>query len=257
MGIDKQSAIPLYYQLTEMLKEKIQQGKIKIGHPFPSETELIEKYQVSRGTVRQALQLLTHEKLIERFPGKGSFVAQPKLEHDVSKAIGFFSQITKAAGRRPAARVIKQEIIKAPDILAEKLSIKPDDLLLYVQRVRYVDGEPWAVESAYFCNPVMDLIKNEDLTESIYELIRDKCELSVSHSHNLISSVVADEIINDLLGINLDDPVFTVDRIVYLNNDRPFEYSTDVYRGDRIALKLDMSYQKKYSNFNIEITSLL
>ena len=95
MGIDKQSAMPLYYQLTEILKEKIQQGKIKIGHPLPSETELIEKYQVSRGTVRQALQLLTQEKLIERFPGKGSFVAEPKLEHDVSKAIGFFSQITK------------------------------------------------------------------------------------------------------------------------------------------------------------------
>ncbi len=256
MEIDKQSIVPMYYQLAKILKEKIQQGTIEIGQPLPSETELIKKYHVSRGTARQALLLLTQEKLIERFPGKGSFVAQPKLELDVSKAIGFFTQIAKDAGRRPAARVIKQEIIKADDILAKKLSIKPDDLMLYVQRIRYVDGEPCAVESAYFCNPVMDLIKNEDLTASIYELMQDKYELIISHSHNLISSAVADNIISDMLGISLGDSVLTVDRIVYLNNDRPFEYSADVYRGDRITLKLDMSYQKKYSNLNLRITNL-
>lgn len=255
MGIDKQSVIPIYHQLAEMLRENILRGKIDMDNPIPSETELAEKYQISRGTVRQALQLLTQEKLIERFPGRGSFVAQPKLEHDVSKAIGFFSQIATDAGLRPAAKIIGQEITKAPDSVAQNLNIKPGDEILHVKRIRYVDDEPWATESTYFANPVMDLLKNEDLTQSIYGLLQDKFELNISHSHNLIASTTADENISDLLRINLGDAVFTVERTVYLNNNIPFEFAADVYRGDRITLKLDMSYQKKLSNINIEISS--
>jgi GntR family transcriptional regulator len=253
MEIDKSSVVPLYYQLAEMLKDRIRRGEIKTGQPLPSETELIEKYELSRGTVRQALQLLTQEKLIERFPGKGSFVAQAKLEHDVSKAIGFFTQIAKDAGRRPAAKVLKQEIMRSPDVMAEKLNIPAGEHILSVQRIRYVDGEPWAVESAYFNNPVADLIKNENLSESIYDLIQDKYKMTVLHSNNVISSALADEIISEALGIGLGDPVFSVTRVVYLNNNIPFEYSADVYRGDRISLKLDMSYQKQYSDFNLEM----
>jgi len=255
MGIDKLGVIPIYHQLAEILRENILQGKMNMDNPIPSETELAEKYQISRGTVRQALQLLTQEKLIERFPGRGSFVAQPRLEHDVSKAIGFFSQIAMDAGRRPAAKIISQEITKAPEIVAQKLHIKPGDEILHVKRIRYVDDEPWATESTYFSNPVRDLLKNEDLTQSIYGLLQDKFELSISHSHNLISSTTADENFSDLLRISLGDAVFAVERTVYLNNNLPFEFATDVYRGDRITLKLDMSYQKKLSNINIEINS--
>ena len=182
-------------------------------------------------------------------------MAQPKLEHDVSKAIGFFSQIAMDAGRRPAANIIGQEITKAPDTVAQKLHIKPGDEVLHVKRIRYVDDEPWATESTYFANPVRDLLKNEDLTQSIYGLLQDKIELSILHSHNLIASTTADENISDLLHINLGDAVFAVERKVYLNTNLPFEFATDVYRGDRKTLSLDMSYQKKMSNINIEITS--
>lgn len=78
MSIDKNSFVPLYHQLFEKIKMQISKGELNPGDTVPSESKLVTKYNVSRGTVRQAMQKLEHENLIEKFPGRGTFIAEPQ-----------------------------------------------------------------------------------------------------------------------------------------------------------------------------------
>ena len=98
MQINKKSIIPLYYQLADYLRLQISKKIIKPGDPLPSESDLIKELKLSRGTIRQAFQILTQEGLIERKPGRGSFVSQPKIEHIDGIEIGSFTQAIKKAG---------------------------------------------------------------------------------------------------------------------------------------------------------------
>jgi GntR family transcriptional regulator len=254
--IDKKSIVPLYYQLAGFLKEQIQNGEIARGVPLPSENALMELYGLSRGTVRQALQMLTQEKLIERFPGRGSFIAEARLEHDANRAIGFFSQLAREAGRRPSARVVIREMFSASSQIAGKLQIQQGEPVLYLQRLRFVDDEPWAIESTYYSNPVAGQLREEDLSTSLYALIQEKYHHRISHSVNNISAALADEIINDHLGIAIGDPVLDVTRLVYLDTGLPFEYSEDIYRADRISLKMSNSYIAESSALNLKMNTI-
>jgi len=253
MTIDKKSVVPLYYQLAELLRQRISSGQIQKDIPLPSENALMEEYNLSRGTVRQAMQLLTMEKLIERFPGRGSYIKHQKLEHDANRAIGFFSQIAKEAGRRPAAKVIVKELSAAPLTVAQKLQIPEGEPVLFLQRIRFVDEEPWAIESTYFRDPVAELLIKEDLSNSLYTLIQDSYGHRISHSKNTISSALTDELMADYLNIRVGEPVLHVMRQVFLENNQPFEYSEDIYRNDRICFKIDTSYIRDNSDFNLQI----
>jgi GntR family transcriptional regulator len=253
MTIDKKSVVPLYYQLAELLRQRISSGQIQKDLPLPSENALMEEYGLSRGTVRQAMQLLTMEKLIVRFPGRGSYIKHQKLEHDANRAIGFFSQIAQEAGRRPAAKVIVKEKSAAPQSVAQTLQIPEGESVLFVQRIRFVDEEPWAIESTYFRDPVADLLMEEDLSNSLYALIQDKNKIRISHSQNTISSAVTDELMAEYLGIRIGEPVLHVMRLVFSENDQPFEYSEDIYRNDRICFKIDTSYLQENLKFNLQI----
>jgi len=254
--IDKKSIVPLYFQLAGMLKEQILNGEIARGVPLPSENALMELYGLSRGTVRQALQMLTQEKLIERFPGRGSFIAEARLEHDANRAIGFFSQLAREAGRRPSARIVIKEMFTSSAQIAGQLQIQPGEPVLYLQRIRFVDDEPWAIESTYYANPVAGQLREEDLSNSLYALIQEKYNHRISHSVNTISAALADEIINEYLGIAIGDPVLDVTRLVYLDNGQPFEYSEDIYRADRISLKMSNSYIAENNGLNLRINTI-
>ncbi len=79
--LNRKIPVPLYYQLKEIIKEEIEEGKLKPGDPIPSERELSEKYGISRPTVRQALKELVYEGWLTREKGRGTFISKPKIDY--------------------------------------------------------------------------------------------------------------------------------------------------------------------------------
>jgi GntR family transcriptional regulator len=108
--LDKNSPIPLYFQLEEILKERIETGELQTGDLLSSEKELSEKYKISRPTVREALRGLVSEGLLYREKGKGTFIAKPKIDYGFIQKLTTFYDDMIEKGFTPKTKVIKQEI---------------------------------------------------------------------------------------------------------------------------------------------------
>src|SRR3989454_11654646 len=139
-AIYRNSPLPRYYQLKEILRERARSGEWKPGDLIPSERELSEKYGISRMTARQAITDLVNEGLFYREQGKGTFVSERKITQQLIHLTGFTEDI-RARGQRPGTRVLSAEMRLADEATAEKLRIDAGTLIFRLQRLRLVDEE--------------------------------------------------------------------------------------------------------------------
>lgn len=146
--INKNSPIPIYYQLGEQIKALIEKGELKPGDALPPEREFAEKYQISRMTVRQAFTQLVNEGYLYRMQGKGTFVAERKIEQ-LLQGVTSFSEDMKARGLEPSSELIRFEMQPAAASIAEQLSIDESDPVYEIERIRLADGVPMALETSY------------------------------------------------------------------------------------------------------------
>ena len=237
MGLDKTSFVPLYYQLADLLRDKILDGTLKVGKPFPSENDLIREYGISRGTVREALRILGHEGLIERRKGIGTFVNAPKIEHETGRVLGF-SRVIQMTGKRPSAKLIEIREFKAPDFVRVKMGLPEGEAVVFVKRLRFADDEAILLEHSYFRKDIGEKLLDEDLSCSIYSILQEKFNYKLYRSENTIEAQMVEDDDADLLGIEVGNPVLVLKRIVYLDDETPFEYAKDIYRADRTKFKV-------------------
>ena len=249
--IDKNIPIPLYHQLAEYLREQINSKLFVPGDPLPSETDLINDFDLSRGTIRQALQILTQEGLIERHPGRGSFVSHPKIEQDADQVMGFFTRAMMKVALVASAKILEMKEFSAPKFIKSKLQLSDDESIIFVKRVRYANDEPIAIESEYFISDVGRKLFNEDLHGSIYEILQDKYDYVIHRSENTIEASIADSETASILNIDENNPIFMIHRVVFLADGTPFEYSEDIFRADRIRFSIEDLYQKEKTEFKI------
>ncbi len=236
--LDKASFVPLYYQLADLLREHISGNALKAGEAMPSEYDLMRQYQISRGTVREAMRLLNHEGLIERRKGIGTFVNAPKIEHETGKVMGF-SRVMQMSGKRPSARVVEFKELKATVFLRAKLQLGSHEKIMLLKRLRYGDEEALLLEHSYYRLDVANSLKGENLSSSVYGILREKYNIHLHRAENTIEAKLAEEDEAELLGIEIGDPVLLLKRLVYFqNDDLPFEYAEDIYRADRTKFKI-------------------
>lgn len=251
MEVDKNSIIPLYYQLADVLREKISTRVLKPGASIPSENELIKQYEISRGTVRQALQLLIQEGLLERFPGRGSFVTFPKIEQNAVRQMGFVTQAILESGKVPTALIIETRQFAAPAFIQAKMKLGPNENIFFLKRLRFADGKLLAIENAYFRHDIGQELMQEDLSGSVYTLLQEKYNHRLYRSENTIEAARADEATAGILDISPGDPVLKIDRLVYLNDEQAFEYSEDIFRADRIKFTIEDFYQSDKTKLQV------
>src|SRR6201985_3737768 len=125
--------LPLYAQLESMLAAEIAAGTLSPGSRLPNEEELVQRYAVSRTTVRQTIQNLVRRGVIEIRRGKGTFVLQPKITQELTQLSGFVEDM-QALGRHPTARLLKKEIVPASAAVAQQLALTPGALVARIQR---------------------------------------------------------------------------------------------------------------------------
>jgi len=242
MILDKTSFVPLYHQLADILRQQISNSTLQRGEPIPSENELMKQYRISRGTVREGIRLLCREGLLETKRGVGTFVGSPKIEHDTGEVMGFSSALI-SAGKKPNTQVLKAVNLKPTAYVRNKLLLAAEDEVTLIKRLRFGDGEALLIEYSYYRPEIGKKLLDEDLTSSVYQILRQKYNVNLYRSENSIEVAAADDSEAELLGIPIGSPLMLFKRLVFSDQDLPIEYAEDVYRGDRITFKIHARLQ--------------
>lgn len=229
----KSGPLPRYYQLKEIIRERIRRGEWSPGSLIPSERELCERYGISRMTARQSITELVTEGLLYREQGRGTFVGQPKIAQQLLRLTGFTEDM-RAREQRPGAKVLTAELWPADDATAERLRIKTGQPVYRLRRLRLADAEPLAIETSHInfigCER---LLANDLERDSLYDLLERVYDLPPLDAEQELEADLADEEEAVLLGIAAGGPVLRTRRVTTTRRNQPIEYATSVYRGDK------------------------
>jgi GntR family transcriptional regulator len=237
--IQKNSPLPIYYQLEEGIKEAIQQQELIPGEMIPSEREYAEKYGISRMTVRQALSNLVNDGYLYRQRGKGTFVAHQKIEQPL-QGLTSFSEDMRSRGLEPSTRVISFTEVEASHDLAAKLEVEAGALLFELKRVRLADQLPMAYEMLYISKELAQGLTKEIAVNSIYDYIENKLGLKIQHGRQVLEASIARKTEAEMLEVAEGAPVLLIERRTTLDTNKPFELVRSVYRADRYKFTIDM-----------------
>ena len=243
-SLQKDSPVPLYFQLKELIREEIESDNWSAGQQLPSEPKLCETFQVSRTVVRHALQELEHEGFLYREQGKGTFVAEPKISESLMQDLSGFYEDMVAKGHTPVTEVLNQEVRPAHRKIAEYLQIAPDDDVIVIERLRSVSAEPnepVVLVTTFLPYDICPGLADEDFTtQSLYALLEQKYDLKLSHGRRTIEAKAANTYEADCLNVQEGAPLIVLDSVSYLEDGRPIEYFHALHRGDRSKFEVEL-----------------
>ena len=238
--IDKQSPIPIYYQLVEKIKNEIEGGKLKPGDTLPSEREYADVHDISRMTVRQAITKLVNDGYVHRRKGTGTFVNETKIDQPL-QGLTSFTEDMRERGFVPGNRMISFEMIEADDYIADKLDISAGDFVYEIERIRLADNQPMALESTWLPCKTISGLSETIIKDSLYNYVENKLGLSIGKASQMIESSIANAHEMELLNIKKGSPVLLIERKTFLTDGRPFEFVKSRYRADRYRFRIQMT----------------
>lgn len=233
--IIKDSANPLYKQIAAGIRADIEDGTYPTDSKIPSEEELCALYDVSRITVRKALEELAEEGLLVRRQGKGTFVSVPQVDVDV-KPITSFHDACRAVGKVPSTKVLSSQTVRASKEDIAELNVDSDARVVEIDRIRLADNEPVILERNHFPF-VYSYLLESDLSGSLYNLLRAYGIEPSKASHD-VSLISADENKSTLLGVEVGSPLLFLHEVIYDQKGRPLHISHQYIRGDKFILKI-------------------
>jgi GntR family transcriptional regulator len=244
--LDKQSPVPLYYQLAEMLRERIHSGQLRPGDQLPAERELSDQAGISRMTARQAVAYLVRQGMLEVKPGIGTFVAAPKLTHDALHLLSFTEEMMRHGGA-VSSRVLEQSVTTAPLRVAAGLRIAAGDPVVKIVRLRLVDGAPLLLETIFAPARLCPGLERALLeNRSLYAILEEEYGLHLQFARQTIEATVANEFESEIFAIPLDTPMLLLEGVAYDQQERPVESFKAIYRGDRF--KFELAGQRNHEN---------
>lgn len=235
--LDRRAHLPLYIQLRDALLREIRRRELKSGDRFPSETEIGQRYRVSRATIRQALNELAAEGVIERVQGKGTFLRSPRIHH--VPLLTSFTENMRSQGYVPSRRVLVSVETSAPSDVAGHLGVEQGTLCRFLRRLFLADSLVVGVAETWLPSELLlghgDLFEPDRLEEqSLYELLQGQpIGLALVQGIETITSGLADQEHAELLKYEVGRPVLVVARITYGLEDRVIEWTRMVFAGDR------------------------
>jgi GntR family transcriptional regulator len=207
---------------------------------IPPESELVEKYDVSSITIRQALEMLEQDGLIYRQRGRGTFVAHPTLEQNLTR-ITSFSEDMNARGVEPGTVMLQASLVSASDEIASILKVEPGEDLACFKRLRLADSETMSMEESLlvhrFCKGIL---KFDFANQSLRLTLEREFDVRLVHAKQTIRALAAQPDLAHLLSIKPGAPLLYIERISYSQDDLPMEFLRIYYRGDRYILYNDL-----------------
>jgi len=238
---------PKYVQIQESITNWIESGDIKPGDLIHSERELSEKFGVSRMTVRQAVSTLVSYGVLQRVQGVGTFVSEPKVEHDIGRLVSFTESALRE-GLKPSGKLLEFNQVIADEKLAKNLQIGLGNKVYKLVRIRYGNNEPMVLERCFFPYSLFAGIEKFDLeNQSLYHIWMEEFGIVFGKMHQALEPVAATEFEARALDIPVGFLLMLVERISYNREGVPVEYAKDVHRGDKsrfvAELNIDFSSQ--------------
>ena len=231
--IDKTSGIPLHEQITVQLKKLISHEDFTNGKLLPTEIELSRKFNVARSTVRQAINTLVNEGILERKKGSGTKVVSGEIK-GVGRKWQSFSQEMKSMG----IEVINYELHivwdKAPDHICKFFNIPFNSKVLKLIRLRGSKSGPFVYFISYF-NPKINLKGDENFNQPLYKTLRESCGVIAATSQEYIIAINADEELSKVLEVEKNTALLKRTREVYDINKLSIEYNIGYYRSDKFT----------------------
>lgn len=241
--VDRNSPIPLYFQLKDALLTLIKNGQFQEGDLIPTERELGEQFQVSRITVRRAIDELSRKGFLATQQGKGTFVTKPKIERSMRQMKSFSTAIMDE-GHHPGSRLLSLRHEQVGGEVASLFNIAEDTLIWVVERLRYADDEPMGLSLVYLNLPPAVFLTPTELSEevSLWSVLERK-GITLTKSKESIQAISADEHQAELLQVQKGFPLLLVEGIVYNDQADPIEYHRVFNRSDRYKYSLQMIRQ--------------
>jgi GntR family transcriptional regulator len=231
--LDRQSVVPLYYQIQQCLLDQVRSGALKAGEAVPSEGQIAISLGISRMTARQALKTLCNMGVLYSERGKGTFVARPKLEKNFRQVMSF-SEEMQARGSKPSSRVLAFKLCKPSREIAGTLHLSAEEEVVLLRRVRMADSVPYCIECTHLpLRQFPDLLKNFDPSKSLYQALAAHYGVQIAAADEIAEAAVANVEEARLLRVRKKSPVFRFTRVAYLRDGQPVEFVKSTYRGDR------------------------
>ena len=239
------NSAPLYAQVEAVLAASIADGTLPPGSRLPAEDSLIARFQVSRTTVRKAVQNLIDRGLVEIRRGKGTFVSHPKITQELTELSGFVEDM-EALGRTPSARLLGTLVVAADETVARHLALPPGTLVVRLQRVRLADGVAVSFDETYLPREIGEKVAADDLeTEPVFALLEQKYHTPLIEAEYRLEAVAAEPMVAEAMGIRTGSPIFLIERTTYGEGGRPVDYERLHYRGELIRFVTRLARPRK------------
>jgi len=234
-------ARPLYQVLVEAILEQVRMGELQPNQRLPSEGELCRIHSVGRNTVRRALQELNQRGVVKTVPGVGTFVVDARVDKTAHVLYGFTDEM-QLHQRQVSSRVLEASLISADPFLARRLQIQLGAEVVFLYRVRQVDGEPAAIERAYLPHDLCPGILQYDFSrQSLYHVLATEYGRRPDHAEQVIEAALATEEVARLLDLTPPAVVFVFHRETRLANGQVIEYVDSELRADRFRFLAHLS----------------
>jgi GntR family transcriptional regulator len=238
--LNRASKLPLYYQLYEVLRGMIMRGDWKAGEMIPTEVELINQYQVSRSTVRQVLDRLSNEGVIQRHQGRGTFVNASPLEQGTTRIISFTEDMIRR-GMVPATKVLYTGLVQCPEDVAEFLTIQPGSIVSRLERLRLANDEPMCIEEAFLNHDMVPGILDHDFAViPLRNVLEKEYGIHIVRARQTIRAALSSSLQSKIMGIPHRSAVLFIERVSYTDDNTPVEFLRLFFRGDRYSLQNEL-----------------
>lgn len=243
--IERNTPIPLYFQMKEIILEQINLGNVQPDESIPTELELCKIYQISRTTIRQAIMELVKEGYLYRIKSKGTYVSKPKIERQYVKKIDNYNNHIRSLGMLPSTQVLELEVETVSREVQEKLRLKTGDRMIKLVRVRSADDEPIVIVISYLSYERCAYVLSTDFSsKSLYEALAMHPEHVVYRTRTSIEAVLAGEFECMHMNVLPGDPILLTKATTYTKAGSALEYTVTYHRGDRNKFEVELCTEK-------------
>ncbi|MDF2630978.1 MAG: transcriptional regulator, GntR family [Symbiobacteriaceae bacterium] len=225
--------VPRHQAIEAYLRERIAAGQP--GDLLPTEMELCEMFAVSRMTARQAVIRLAEAGLVRREPGRGTFVAHPRLQREISTLLSFTRNMEQQ-GRHASSKMLSVTIEPAKPEVSARLNLAPGSSVIRIRRVRFADDEPMALESVQLPADQFAWLAGADLAhQSLHVLLEERGIIPHAGEGTLTADIAAKDEAH-LLEIPVGGPLMIERLVLHDQTGSPIQVGETRYAGQRYAL---------------------
>jgi len=237
-ALDRQSPLPLWAQLLDDLRRRVDDGEF--ADAFPSEMALVDAYGVSRNTVRDALRRLRSEGTVVAGRGRRPRLGdQVEIEQPLGALYSLYDSV-EAAGFEPTSVVRSLSVLHDPDV-AERLALPRDTALVHLERLRLADNEPLAIDQVWFPAEIAEPLLDVDFTRvGFYDELASRSGIRLTGGRERLRAVTPSRLERSLLELPPGVAAFAIERLG-LVRDRPVEWRHTIVRGDRFSVVAEFS----------------